>query len=96
MSVATNDAGNIRYMAPEQFNPPRQGMQPTAARDVYGFACVCFYVSLAFPQLVGNDADRSIRCSPNNIHSTSTRQWQLYTKLFAVKGQLAQLSNVAI
>jgi serine/threonine protein kinase len=39
-------AGNIRYMAPERFDPGSSDMRRTMASDVYAFACVCLLVSL--------------------------------------------------
>jgi serine/threonine protein kinase len=48
ISEAPNNrgAGNIRYLAPERFNPASSDMRRTAASDVYAFACVCLLVSL--------------------------------------------------
>jgi serine/threonine protein kinase len=48
MSSTSNNggAGNIRYMAPERIDPATQNMRRTTACDVYGFACVCLFVSI--------------------------------------------------
>jgi serine/threonine protein kinase len=48
ISEAPNNrgAGNIRYLAPERFNPTSSDMRRTTASDVYAFACVCLLVSL--------------------------------------------------
>jgi hypothetical protein len=45
MSSASNNGGNIRYLAPERVDPASQDMRRTTACDVYGFACVCLFVS---------------------------------------------------
>jgi hypothetical protein len=47
ISEAPNNrgAGNIRYLAPERFNPASSDMRRTTASDVYAFACVCLLVS---------------------------------------------------
>jgi serine/threonine protein kinase len=46
ISEAPNNrgAGNIRYLAPERFNPASSDMRRTTASDVYAFACVCLLV----------------------------------------------------
>jgi serine/threonine protein kinase len=46
MTSGSNSAGNPRYMAPERILATTN-MRRTAASDVYAFACVCLFVSLA-------------------------------------------------
>jgi serine/threonine protein kinase len=67
-------AGNVRYMAPERFNPASQDMRRTTAIDVYAFACVCLFVSLSSRRgSIFFVLTKSRRYTLESIPSTSAR-----------------------
>jgi hypothetical protein len=83
MSSASNNggAGNIRYMAPERIDPASQNMRRTTACDVYGFACVCLFVSLPL-------RFRRSRCLRTKQLHTGRHPFHNYSSAFTISIQV--------
>jgi hypothetical protein len=74
MSSASNNGGNIRYLAPERVDPASQDMRRTIAGDVYGLACVCLYVSSTLRSWVIYIAYRTLSCTLGSTRSVNIQR----------------------